>query len=116
MLATKSVLCYNKSMKNKEIRITKENDIFQHIIVLKNNRNKRYKAHEFVVEGVDNINLAVKKGWKINHWLYDDFYSLSNWAKDKINKIKTEINYSFSKELMTKISGKNDTSELMCIV
>ena len=103
-------------MKNREIRITKENDIFQHMIVLKTNRNKRHKAHEFIVEGVDNINLAVKKGWKINHWIYDNFANLSNWAKDKICKVKTEIDYSFSSELMTKISGKIDTSELMCVV
>ena len=42
-------------------RITVRNNIYQHIQVLKTNRTKRNRYGEFVVEGVRNINEAVKK-------------------------------------------------------
>ncbi len=100
----------------REIRVGKENNIFQHIIVLKTNRNKRHKAGEFFVEGVSNINLAIKNGWEIKHWIYGDKSKLSSWALDKIASIKTQENYCFDQPLIEKISGKDDTSELMCVV
>lgn len=100
----------------REIRVGKENNIFQHIIVLKTNRNKRHKAGEFFVEGVQNINLAIKNGWEIKNWIYGDKSKLSRWACEKINTIKTQENYCFDAPLIQKISGKEDTSELMCIV
>ena len=99
-----------------EIRVGKENNIFQHIIVLKTNRNKRHKAGEFFVEGVQNINFAIKNGWEIKNWIYGDKSKLSRWATEKINSIKTQENYCFDDVLIKKISGKDDSSELMCIV
>lgn len=69
-------------------QITVRNNIFQHVQVLKTNRKKRNQYREFVVEGVRNINEAVK----------------------------TKENYCFSEELMRELSGKEDTSELMAIV
>ena len=36
----------------KEIKINSRNATFQKIVVLKTNRNKRYKYKEFFVEGV----------------------------------------------------------------
>ena len=41
-------------------RVTVRNNIYQHVQVLKNNRKKRSQYCEFVVEGVRNINEAVK--------------------------------------------------------
>ena len=41
-------------------RVTVRNNIYQHVQVLKNNRKKRSQYREFVVEGVRNINEAVK--------------------------------------------------------
>lgn len=43
-------------------RVTVRNNIYQHVQVLKNNRKKRSQYREFVVEGVRNINEAVKDG------------------------------------------------------
>ena len=39
------------------------NNVYQHFQVLKTNRNKRYRAGEFFVEGVRSINEAVARGW-----------------------------------------------------
>jgi TrmH family RNA methyltransferase len=98
-----------------EILVGKKNNIFQHIVVLKTNRYKRFEYREFFVEGVRNINIAVENGWKIKNWIYSE-RGLSGWAKDKIAAVKTEKNYRLSNDLMNEISGKNDKSELLAIV
>ncbi len=96
-------------------RITVRNNIFQHIQVLKTNRTKRNRYREFVVEGVRNINEAVKNGWQIISFLCGDG-KLSDWAKELLVTVKTKENYQFSQELMRELSSKEDTSELMAIV
>lgn len=96
-------------------RITVRNNIFQHIQVLKTNRTKRNRYGEFVVEGVRNINEAVKNGWQIKSFFCGEG-ALSDWAKELMATVKTKENYCFSEELMRELSGKADTSELMAIV
>lgn len=100
----------------KELTISKKNALYQKFEVLKANRNKRHRYGEFLVEGVRNINCAVEYSWKIVSFLYSDYNNLSDWAKGMIKNVKTEENYSLSDELLTELSGKEDTSELMAIV
>ncbi len=97
------------------IRVTVRNNIFQHVQVLKSNRKKRNQYREFVVEGVRNINEAVKNGWKIHAFLCKEG-KISHWAEELIFSVKTKENYCFSNKLMEELSGKEDTSELMAIV
>ncbi len=99
----------------KEVKISKRENTFQHLIVLKTNRTKRFESKEIFVEGVRNINLALKYHWKVKHWIYGKYSKLSDWAKNTINKNQTFENYSFSDELLSEISGKTDTSELMAV-
>jgi len=96
-------------------KVNVRNNIFQHVQVLKTNRKKRTHYKEFVVEGVRNINEALRNGWNIKSFLFSEG-ELSDWAQDILHKVKTEMNYEFSKELMRELSGKGDTSELMAIV
>lgn len=96
-------------------RITVRNNIFQHIQVLKTNRTKRNRYGEFVVEGVRNINEAIKNGWQIKSFFCGEG-ALSDWAKELLTSVKTKENYQFSQELMKELSSKEDTSELMAIV
>lgn len=100
----------------KEIKIYSKNATFQKIEVLKSNRNKRYKYKEFFVEGVRNINEAIKSQWKISSFIYSDKSKLSNWAKNIISSTKTDENYLLRPELMNDISNKTDTSEILAIV
>lgn len=99
----------------KETKVFTKNNIFQKFEVLKTNRNKRYRYHEFFVEGVRSLNEAVRNNWKINSFIYDK-NNLSNWAKDMINSVKTDVNYCLTPELMKELSGKGDTSELMAVM
>ncbi len=97
-------------------RVMTKNAMYQKFEVLKSNRNKRYKYQEFLVEGVRNINEAVRNGWNIKSFLYVDENNLSDWAKGIISSTATEINYVLSELLMKELSGKEDTSEIMAII
>lgn len=97
-------------------KVMTKNATYQKFEVLKSNRNKRYKYQEFFVEGVRNINEAIKNGWKITSFLYPDKRILSDWAKGILSSVSTEVNYELDVELMQELSGKEDSSELMAIV
>ncbi len=99
----------------KEIKIFSQNSTFQKFEVLKTNRNKRYRYNEFLVEGVRSLNEAVKNNWKIKSFLYDK-NNLSDWARNMLAQVHTDKNFCLSPELISKLSGKEDTSELMAII
>lgn len=94
--------------------MNKNND-YQKFVVLKHNRNKRYKYNQFIVEGVRSLNEAVKNNWKIISFIYDK-NNLSDWAKRMIETVKTEVNYTLPAQLLRELSGKEDTSELLAII
>lgn len=74
----------------KTITVINKNNDYQKFVVLKNNRNKRYKYNQFIVEGVRSLNEAVKNNWKIISFIYDK-NNLSDWAKRMIETVKTEL-------------------------
>ncbi len=95
--------------------IYNKNNIYQHLYVLKTNRNKRYRYGEFLVEGVRNINKAVAEGWKVKSFLFST-ERLSDWAYNLLQTVPTERNYRLREELMKELSDKEDTSELVAVV
>lgn len=97
-------------------KISSRNAAYQKFEVLKTNRNKRYKYNEFFVEGVRNINEAIKNNWNISSFIYTTVNPLSSWSKDILNTVKTDCNYELTTPLMSDLSGKEDASELMAIV
>lgn len=100
----------------KIIKIYSKNAAYQKFEVLKTNRNKRYKYGEFFVEGVRNINEAIRNGWKIESFIYDGDQSISDWAKTILHTVPTTVNYQLTSALMADISSKDDTSELLAVV
>ena len=103
-------------MKPTIIRVRSDNADFQRFGVLKTNRQKRYGYGEFIVEGVRNINEAVKNGWKFSAFIYSDFDALSDWGKNTVNAVDAETDFVLAPELMQRLSGKTDTSELIAVV
>ncbi len=97
-------------------KIYSKNAAYQKFEVLKSNRNKRYKYNEFLVEGVRNINEAIRNHWEIASFIYSGENKLSGWAKEILTNVETEVNYQLTPQLMANISGKEDTSELLAIV
>ena len=99
----------------KEVMVYSRNNIFQKLIVLKTNRNKRYRYHEFFVEGVRSLKEAVENHWNIKSFIYDKHH-LSDWAAGMIETVQTEENYCLTPELMEMLSDKEDVSELMAVI
>lgn len=97
-------------------KIETKNASFQKFEVLKTNRNKRYRYQEFFVEGVRNINNAIKNGWEFSALIYDPSHEMSDWGKDILKNVKADIHYQLKTELMKEISGKEDTSEILAIL
>lgn len=106
---------HGKGEKMREKEIFNKNNDFQKFEVLKTNRKKRYRYNEFLVEGVRSLNEAVKNNWKIKSFLYDKG-NLSDWARDMIARVQTDLNFCLTPELMKELSGKEDTSELMAVI
>jgi tRNA G18 (ribose-2'-O)-methylase SpoU len=98
------------------ISIRKKDNRFQRAEVIKRNREKRYQHGEFLVEGVAQINLAVKHGWSLRALLYDESRSLSQWAQELLNCGKALEHWEMSTDLMAELSDKDETSELLAIV
>lgn len=103
-------------MKPSVIRIYSENNHYQHLDVLKRNRYKRHKNGEFFVEGVRNINEAIANRWTIRALAYTREKPLSRWAEDILARGVAPRLYELPLPLMTKLSDKTDTSELIAVL
>lgn len=97
-------------------RIYTKNAEYQRLETLKTNRQKRYAAGAFFVEGVRNINEAVACGFVVESWIYAMERPLSRWAGTLIETVETACNLALTPPLMDALSGKADTSELLAIV
>lgn len=80
-------------------QIYSKNATYQKFEVLKTNRNKRYKYGEFLVEGVRNINEAIRSNWEINSFIYSSEMPLSSWAISLLKTIPTKINANCNSKL-----------------
>lgn len=100
----------------KKIKVEKKDNYFQHIVVIKENRNKRHKHQKFFVEGVKNINKALEHDWEIEAFIYSFEKKLSDWAKNVLANTKADHHYQFTSELLKELSDKEETSELLAIV
>lgn len=98
----------------KVVKIDKENAQFQILNALKTNREKRNKEG-FIFEGVRNINNALKYNWPIKSFFYSSEKGLSNWARDILKNYPAPVHYDLSLNLLKKLSGKAEVSELLAL-
>ena len=104
-----------KKIKPSIITLTKETNEIQRIITLKNNRQKRHQYQEFVIEGHAAIDQAYETGWEIKSFFFNKEIRLSDWAQNHLNNKNYETAYAVSEQIMSKISDKTDSSELIAI-
>jgi 23S rRNA (uridine2479-2'-O)-methyltransferase len=98
------------------LRITTRNATFQQWQALLDNRTKRHRAGEFLVQGVRPISLAAEHGWEIRTLLTADGPALSRWARDLIDSTGAP-RAMLSAELMRELGGKDEESpELLAVV
>jgi 23S rRNA (uridine2479-2'-O)-methyltransferase len=103
-------------MEPTRIKIYTENSDFQSIEALRRNRIKRSRSREFFVEGVRPINQAIAGGWQINTLVFSREKRLSAWAEGIIDKSNARRLVELPLELLTKLSQKDESSELIALI
>lgn len=98
------------------IRIYSENDKFQIINSLKTNRQRRQKQKEFLLEGVRQINNAIKYNWHIKGLFFSPDRELSGWATDIVKNTTVDVHYHVSLKVLEKLSNKEEPSELLALI
>lgn len=96
-------------------RITSRNARFQQWESLLNNRNKRSRAGEFLVQGVRPVSLAVQHGWRIRALIYDGERKLSQWAEELLRTVDAE-RISMAPDLLADLGEKNESAPEMVAV
>lgn len=104
-------------MNAKVKKIVSENNDFQHVEVIKRNREKRNKHNEFFIEGVKSINYAIENKWHIKTFIYSKEKPLSEWAVNILRNSKAEIHLEMPLKLIDKLSDKEEEiSEILAVV
>jgi tRNA G18 (ribose-2'-O)-methylase SpoU len=89
--------------------VTTANARFQQWQALLENRNKRQRAREFLVQGVRPITIAVERGWPIRTLIFDRSRSLSGWAQALQRSVRTE-QVAMSSELLAELGEKEEAA------
>ena len=96
-------------------RVTRRNARFQQWAALLENRSKRQRSGEFIVQGVRPITLALRNGWPIRAVLYDAGAAMSQWARETLDAVAVP-KVAVAAELMHELGGKTDASpELLAV-
>jgi tRNA G18 (ribose-2'-O)-methylase SpoU len=100
----------------KILKVQRKDNLFQRAEVLKRNREKRHQYGEFLVEGVAQINLAIRYQWNIRTLLFSTDRTLSSWAQELVSSRVAAEHWEMAPELMADLSDKDETSEILAIV
>jgi TrmH family RNA methyltransferase len=97
-------------------RVTTRNARFQEWSALLDNRSKRQRSGELVVQGVRPIRMAIQFGWEIRELLYDADARLSEWARETLDAVRAP-RVAVAGELMAELGGKEEgRPELLAVV
>jgi 23S rRNA (uridine2479-2'-O)-methyltransferase len=89
------------------VRVTSRNAQFQQWAALLDNRAKRQRSGEFIIQGVRPITLARGNGWPIRVLLYNADAAASRWARETLDAVAaTKI--AVSAELMQELGEKDE--------
>jgi len=97
------------------LRIQTRTDDFQLLEVLSRNRKKRSKLRQFLVEGVQSINLLLANEWKVESFVYSPERKRSSWAKEILSASRAARHIELADELMAELSDRDETSELIAV-
>jgi TrmH family RNA methyltransferase len=98
------------------VRVWTEDNLFQHLEVLKRNRTKRHRFGEFFVEGVKALDQARANGWQIRTLAHAAGRRLSSWANEMLAASGAALHVELAPTLMDKLSDKEEASELVAVV
>jgi 23S rRNA (uridine2479-2'-O)-methyltransferase len=96
-------------------RVTRRNARFQQWAALLDNRSKRQRSGEFIVQGVRPITLALRNGWPIRTLLYDADGATSRWARETLDAVAAP-KVAVASDLLHELGGKTDAvPELLAV-
>ena len=95
------------------MKINAENDEYQIITSLKNNRSKRNKSQEVFVEGIDCIKQAIKADTEITRLIIKDRAALSDWGKETLRQYGGTKIIELPEGLYNKLSDRENPSEML---
>ncbi|MGH3383277.1 MAG: TrmH family RNA methyltransferase [Nocardioidaceae bacterium] len=87
------------------LRVSTRNARFQQWEALLDNRNKRHRSGEFLVQGVRPITMAVAHRWPLRALLYASDRPLSRWASALVDD-STARRVAMTSELLAVLGGK----------
>ncbi len=88
-------------------RVTTRNAAFQQWQALLENRNKRQRLGEFLIQGVRPLNLAIARGWRLTALLCSSDRK-SEWAAETVETARAEHVYEVSPTLMAELGQKDE--------
>ncbi|MEO5854193.1 MAG: TrmH family RNA methyltransferase [Nocardioides sp.] len=101
-------------------RITTRNARFQQWQALLDNRTKRHRSGEFVVQGVRPISLAVEHGWTVRALVGDDQRRRSAWAERLWDSSEPALagadRVLMAAALLAELGERDDPPELVAVV
>jgi 23S rRNA (uridine2479-2'-O)-methyltransferase len=102
------------------VRVTTRNARFQQWAALLDNRSKRQRSGEFIVQGVRPITLALRNGWPIRAVLYDADAAaspglLSQWARETLDAAAAP-QVAVAPDLLHELGGKADAAPELLVV
>ncbi len=100
----------------RRLHVSTANSAFQVLESLVSNRVKRHRSRTFVLEGVQPITRALAHGWTFDAVVHESGAALSDWASDVIARAGAPVRYEMTPELLGRLSGKTDASELLAVV
>jgi 23S rRNA (uridine2479-2'-O)-methyltransferase len=96
-------------------RVTRRNARFQEWAALLDNRSKRQRSGEFIIQGVRPITLALRNGWPIRAVLYDADGATSRWAAETLAAVAAP-KVAVAPDLLRELGGKTDAApELLAV-
>jgi 23S rRNA (uridine2479-2'-O)-methyltransferase len=97
------------------LRVSKKNALFQEWLALKQNRQKRHRSGQFLVEGTTAIDSAVRHGWRLEALLYPAGRRLSTWAEEHLASEVAERRVEMDAELLAELSERHEGTELLAV-
>jgi TrmH family RNA methyltransferase len=95
--------------------VTKKNALFQEWLALKQNRQKRHRSGQFLVEGTTAIDSAVRHGWQLEALIYPAGRRLSTWAEQHLASQVAERLVEMDVELLGELSERHEGTELVAV-
>jgi TrmH family RNA methyltransferase len=98
-----------------QLKVSSKNALFQQLLALKENRQKRHKLGLFLVEGTTAIDAAVRHGWHIQDFLYPAQQRLSDWAEGHLASGVSERRIEIDAALLAELSERHEGTELLAV-